>query len=615
MSRRNDPPLPSGFAPLRPEDPVAVGPFSLVGRLGAGGMGAVYGALAPDGRRVAVKVVHPRVAADPVYREQFAQEAELLGRVDADCAPAILGADPAAEQPWLATSFVPGRTLTAHVRDRGVLDGERLLAFAAGTAEALSAIHAAGITHRDVKPANVILSPEGPRVLDFGIARDSGDASAERGVFGTPGWVAPERLSGSAGTAKADMFAWAGLVVYAATGRGPFGSGDTNTLLERARSGQADVSGLPDELRPLIAAALSPEPDERPHAVEALGAVLVLGGPGAQGQAARDRLRALVGRSWQGFEAVRGAGRWVVAGAALATATGSAASAGGAAGTAGTSGAAAAGGVTGGAAGGVLGSKVLLGVGAGALAVAVGAGGWMGGRVYAGEPLLPFGGGEEAAEADPSPENEDEDPEETVDYRGMTLSLPEGWIAETLSDESFQSDVPGSEGEPVVEDWLVLYPEDQDPVCTEDSEDPLDGDGEAWAWNDTTTGCEHLKVLGPGAMQYGGAGFAPLQSLENSGPNSAYSPTSNPAPCPRGQGVHPETSPDFRGDGEWDLDEVQLGTENATRTEGSATCMDPATGDLGYYVQRMWLLDGPEILVVDGYEMEEADDILASAEW
>ncbi|MFC7741487.1 serine/threonine-protein kinase [Nocardiopsis composta] len=189
-------PLPTGFSPLEEADPRTIGPFRVVGRIGAGGMGAVYGALDGADRHVAVKVVHPRHADDPAFREQFAREAELLARVDAECAPAFYGADPHAETPWMATEFVPGRTLSGHVRERGVLGGRALLSFAAGTAEALAAIHAAGIVHRDVKPANVILAPGGPKVLDFGIARAADDRTPEEGVYGTPGWVAPERLAG-----------------------------------------------------------------------------------------------------------------------------------------------------------------------------------------------------------------------------------------------------------------------------------------------------------------------------------------------------------------------------------------------------------------------------------
>ncbi|CAL9464096.1 putative serine_threonine-protein kinase PkwA [Nocardiopsis dassonvillei] len=206
-------PLPTGFRPLRAGDPLVVSPFHLVGLLGEGGAGTVHGALGRGGEHVALKVVRDRHAADPVHREQFAREAAVPARVSAECAPRFLGADPGAERPWTATEFVTGRTLAEHLSEPGPLTGGRLTAFAAGTAEALAAVHAAGITHRDVEPANVILSPEGPRLLDFGIARLAADPSPEPGVFGSPGWIAPERLAGAVGTPEADAFAEGGLVV------------------------------------------------------------------------------------------------------------------------------------------------------------------------------------------------------------------------------------------------------------------------------------------------------------------------------------------------------------------------------------------------------------------
>ncbi|WP_344090635.1 serine/threonine-protein kinase, partial [Nocardiopsis composta] len=311
------PRLPGGFAPLHPGDPRVIGPFRVVGRIGAGGMGAVYGALGESGERVAVKVIHPRYAQDPGYRERFAREAGLLARVDAECAPAFLGADPQAETPWLATDFVPGRTLKEHVAEVGPLGGRALLSFAAGTAEALAAVHAAGVVHRDVKPANVMLSPTGPRVLDFGIARAAEDARPEERTYGTPGWVAPERLDGGPDSPRSDVFAWGGLVVYAATGRGPFGGGTADELLERARAGAPDLSGVPDELLPVVRAALDRDPARRPDAGEAMRAVLALAGEAEEAGAERDpraRLRALITDAWTGFtDAGRGAGPWVAA--------------------------------------------------------------------------------------------------------------------------------------------------------------------------------------------------------------------------------------------------------------------------------------------------------------
>src|SRR5690606_41043737 len=229
------------------------------------------------------------------------------------------GADPNAPEPWLATEFVPGRTLQQHVREFGPLDEAALVAFAAGTAEALAAIHAAGVVHLDVKPGNIMLSPDGPRVLDFGIAR-AVEAAAGRDTHGTPGWVSPERLAGDAGGPAADVFAWGGLVAYAATGRPPFGTGPSAELAERVSAGEYDIDGVPDELRDLVERALSTDPEARPTAVEALDTVLRLGAE-ADAPARRARLRALLDRVWTGFDAAgHRPAAWVAIAGALALA-------------------------------------------------------------------------------------------------------------------------------------------------------------------------------------------------------------------------------------------------------------------------------------------------------
>jgi hypothetical protein len=268
---------------------------------------------------------------------------------------------------------------------------------------------------------------------------------------------------------------------------------------------------------------------------------------------------------------------------------------------------------------------VLLGAGATALAVVVGAGGWVGGRVYAGESAWPFGASEEAPAPDRTaePEEEEEEPVQeggvaeaagdTATYRGMTLTLPNRWAAEVVADESFHPDVPGAEGDPVVEDWLVLYPLDQHEDCTDDPQSPL-GDG-SWSWNDTSTACKHLKILGPGAIQYGGGGFGPLTTLENRDPHNAYAPAGNPMPCPGMQRLHPDTSPDFRGPGEWDLEEVDLGGESATWTRGSVICYQTFAQEMTYYRQQMWLVPDRQILVVDGYRQVQAEAVLNAAQW
>ncbi|MGQ5634000.1 MULTISPECIES: serine/threonine-protein kinase [unclassified Streptomyces] len=263
---------PSGrVRPARPGDPSRIGPYRIVGRLGAGGMGTVYASVAADGMRVAVKVIHPEQAQDPEFRARFRREVELSSRVTGPHLVPLLAADPDAPTPWLATAFVPGPSLNQHVAAHGPLDEGSLFAFAAATAQALAAIHAAGVVHRDVKPQNVLLTPAGPRVLDFGIAHAADGTSVTRtGVTtGTPGWISPEQYrAGTAGPAG-DVFAWGALVAYAGTGRLPFGTGAPDVVAFRVMSGEADLEGVPAPLRALVEKALAQEPGDRPSAAEA----------------------------------------------------------------------------------------------------------------------------------------------------------------------------------------------------------------------------------------------------------------------------------------------------------------------------------------------------------
>ncbi|GAA1462219.1 serine/threonine protein kinase [Nocardiopsis exhalans] len=292
-----------GLSPLTPDDPEHIGRYLLVGRLGAGGMGAVYGAIDAAGNPLAVKSVHARLAAEPDFRARFAREVALVSRVDSLCTPRFLDADVTGERPWMATEYVPGRTLRQHVREHGPLTGGVLTAFAAGVADALRAVHAQGVVHRDLKPGNVILSPSGPKVLDFGIARALDGTALTRtgGLFGTPGWLAPEQYAGAGPAPSADMFAWGALVAFAATGRDPFGSGEADVLAFRTTEGEADTEGVPDGLRPLVTAALGKDPGRRP---DAAGALRALVGPerGGEGQAASDAatrlLPAMLGTTW-----------------------------------------------------------------------------------------------------------------------------------------------------------------------------------------------------------------------------------------------------------------------------------------------------------------------------
>ncbi|GAB3724898.1 protein kinase domain-containing protein [Nocardiopsis nanhaiensis] len=264
--------LPPGVDPTAKEDPEQLGAFRIVGRIGAGGMGAVYAGLSVDGACSAVKVIHPRFAADPDFRARFAREVGMVSRVRAVCTPAFQGADVQAATPWLATEYVPGQTLRQHVRQHGPLTGGMLTALATGLAEALAAIHDVGVVHRDLKPGNVILAPDGPKVVDFGIARaaDGTALTATGGLMGTPGWTAPERYDGEEATGASDMFAWGGLVAYAATGRDPFGSGAADALAHRVRNEDPDLAGVPEDMVSLVRRALDRDPSGRPTAVQAL---------------------------------------------------------------------------------------------------------------------------------------------------------------------------------------------------------------------------------------------------------------------------------------------------------------------------------------------------------
>nr|WP_277922391.1 serine/threonine-protein kinase [Streptomyces sp. Root264] len=242
-----------------------------MGRLGAGGMGTVYAALTDSGQRVAVKVVHPLQAVDPEFRARFRREVRLCARVQGPFLLPLLAADPDAETPWLATEYATGLTLAQHLAAHGPLAGAALYAFATGTAQALAAIHAAGVVHRDVKPQNVLLTPAGPRVLDFGIAHAADGTSVTRtGVLtGTPGWISPEHYRDGVTAAEGDLFAWGALVAYAATGRLPFGSGAAEAVAWRVMSGQPDLEGIAEALKEVLEQALAKDPAERPDAAEA----------------------------------------------------------------------------------------------------------------------------------------------------------------------------------------------------------------------------------------------------------------------------------------------------------------------------------------------------------
>ncbi|MFC4911873.1 serine/threonine-protein kinase [Actinomadura gamaensis] len=261
---------------LRPEDPQVVGRYTLSGRLGSGGMGEVFFGRSPGGRAVAVKLIHPGHAADPEFRRRFRQEVESAQRVGGFHTAPVVDADPDAETPWLVTAYVPGPSLGAAIAAHGPLPPGSLRVLGAGLAEALEAIHAAGVIHRDLKPTNILLADDGPRVIDFGIAR-AADASAATARVGTPGFMAPEQLVGASITSACDVFAF-GMVMAQAAGVRPFGEGPVEALTYRIVHEQPDLSALDPSLRPLITACLSKDPARRPTPPQLLAALADAGG-------------------------------------------------------------------------------------------------------------------------------------------------------------------------------------------------------------------------------------------------------------------------------------------------------------------------------------------------
>ncbi|SED88677.1 serine/threonine-protein kinase [Streptomyces sp. TLI_105] len=245
--------------------PERIGDYAVERELGAGGMGTVYLARSRGGRTVAVKVARPELAADPHFRARFRAEVDAARRVGGFHTAQVVDADPDAPAPWLATAYIAGPTLSGLLAERGPMDEARLRLLGAALAEALQAIHDCGLIHRDLKPGNIIMADDGPRVLDFGIARalESTRLTFTGAAFGTPGFLAPEQAQGLEVGGAADVFAL-GAVLVAAAGGHAFGEGTPMVLMYRAVHEPADLSALPEGVRPVVAACLAKDPTQRP---------------------------------------------------------------------------------------------------------------------------------------------------------------------------------------------------------------------------------------------------------------------------------------------------------------------------------------------------------------
>ncbi len=263
---------------LKQGDPRRIGPYRLVGRLGRGGMGHVYLGVSAGGRPVAVKVIRADLATDPEFRVRFAREVAAVRRVSGLFTALVVDADVDSGVPWLATAYVAGPSLAEAVTSGGPMTARPALALAAGLAESLSAIHAAGVVHCDLKPSNVLLSPDGPRVIDFGISRaagpgkNTGPGGRVGWVTGSPGFMSPEQALGGEIGPPSDIFSLGAVLTFAATGQAPFGRGSRPEVAYRLVYGPPDLSEMPAGLRALVERCLTKDPGQRPTADEVLDA-------------------------------------------------------------------------------------------------------------------------------------------------------------------------------------------------------------------------------------------------------------------------------------------------------------------------------------------------------
>ncbi|MFE6817325.1 serine/threonine-protein kinase [Streptomyces sp. NPDC057677] len=255
---------------LRREDPRIVGSFRLHRRLGAGGMGVVYLGSDRRGQRVALKVIRPDLAEDQEFRSRFAREVSAARRIRGGCTARLVAADLEAERPWFATQYVPGPSLHDRVAEEGSLRAADVASIGAALSEGLVAVHEAGVVHRDLKPSNILLSPKGPRIIDFGIAWATGASTLTHvgTAVGSPGFLAPEQVRGAAVTPATDVFSLGATLAYAAMADSPFGHGSSEVMLYRVVHEEPQLHGVPDALAPLIRACLAKDPEDRPSTLQ-----------------------------------------------------------------------------------------------------------------------------------------------------------------------------------------------------------------------------------------------------------------------------------------------------------------------------------------------------------
>lgn len=255
---------------LRREDPRVVGSFRLHRRLGAGGMGVVYLGSDRRGQRVALKVIRPDLAEDQEFRSRFAREVSAARRIRGGCTARLVAADLEADRPWFATQYVPGPSLHDKVAEEGPLSAAEVASIGAALSEGLVAVHEAGVVHRDLKPSNILLSPKGPRIIDFGIAWATGASTLTHvgTAVGSPGFLAPEQVRGAAVTPATDVFSLGATLAYAAMADSPFGHGSSEVMLYRVVHEEPQLYDVHDALAPLVSACLAKDPEQRPSTLQ-----------------------------------------------------------------------------------------------------------------------------------------------------------------------------------------------------------------------------------------------------------------------------------------------------------------------------------------------------------